>query len=86
VPMKKTIERFRNDLSALRTGRASASLVENIKVESYGSLVALNQVGNLSIPDAKTIEIRPWDISLLPAIEKAILNRNWASRRATTGK
>ncbi|MCL2335272.1 MAG: ribosome recycling factor [Endomicrobia bacterium] len=71
--MKKTIEKVRHDLAAIRTGRASASIVEGIKVESYGSLMPINQIAGVSVPDAKTIEIKPWDSSQLGAIEKAII-------------
>lgn len=70
--MKKTIEKVKTDLSAIRTGRANSAIVENIKVESYGSLMPLNQLAGVSVPDAKTIEIKPWDASQLGAIEKAI--------------
>jgi ribosome recycling factor len=70
--MKKTLEKLKTDLASVRTGRANVSLVEGIKVESYGSLMPINQVAGISVPDAKTIEIKPWDISQLGAIEKAV--------------
>lgn len=71
--MQKTIDKMKSDFSTLRTGRASAALLENIRVEYYGSLVALNQVAGVGAPEPRTIEIRPWDKTALPAIEKAIL-------------
>lgn len=71
--MKKTIEKLKSELSSVRTGRASSSAIENVKVDSYGSLISINQIAGIGVPDAKTIEIRPWDISQLGAIEKAIL-------------
>ncbi|MCL2484978.1 MAG: ribosome recycling factor [Endomicrobia bacterium] len=71
--MKKTIEKVKHDLSSVRTGRANAAVIEDIKVESYGSLMPINQIAGISVPDAKTIEIRPWDASQLGAIEKAII-------------
>ncbi|MDR0978130.1 MAG: ribosome recycling factor [Endomicrobium sp.] len=71
--MKKTIDKLKNELSSIRTGRASSGMVDGIKVESYGSVMSLNQLAGISIPDAKTIEIRPWDISQLGVIEKAVL-------------
>ncbi len=71
--MKKTIEKVKHDFSTIRTGRANAALLDGIKVESYGSLLALNQVAGVSVPDGRTLEIRPWDLSQLSAIEKAIL-------------
>lgn len=71
-PMRKTIEKMKNDFSGIRTGRASTSLVDGIKVESYGTLMPLNQLAGINLPDGRTIEIRPWDVSQIPAIEKAI--------------
>jgi ribosome recycling factor len=71
-PMKKTVERMKTDFTQLRTGRASAALVDHIKVESYGSLMALNQLANVGVSEGKTIEIKPWDLSQIQNIEKAI--------------
>jgi ribosome recycling factor len=70
--MKKAIEATKRDFASVRTGRASTSILDNIKVEYYGTLVPLNQVANLSAPDAHTIEIKPWDHQVLSEIEKAI--------------
>jgi len=70
--MKKAIEATKRDFSSVRTGRASTSLVENIKVEYYGSFVPLNQVANIAITDSRTLEIKPWDAQALVEIEKAI--------------
>jgi ribosome recycling factor len=71
--MKKTMERLRGEFGTLRTGRASAQLLENIRVEYYGALTPLNQIGNIGVPEPRTLEIRPWDKSILQAVEKAIL-------------
>jgi ribosome recycling factor len=71
-PMRKTVEKMRGDLGTLRTGRASVTLIEGLKVESYGTLMPINQVANLNLSDPRTIEIRPWDISQIPHIEKAV--------------
>ncbi len=68
----KTIEAFRRDLAKIRTGRANISLLDGIKVEYYGTLSPLNQVATLNTPDPRLITIKPWDKSLIPAIEKAI--------------
>ncbi len=68
----KTIEHLKTDLVALQIGRASASLIENLKVEAYGTVQALKAVAGISIPDAKTIQIQPWDRSIISNIEKAI--------------
>jgi len=70
--MKKAIESTKRDYSGVRTGRASSALVEHIKVEYYDTLTPLNQVANISTPDARTIEIKPWDPQALGEIEKAI--------------
>ncbi|MBN1823620.1 MAG: ribosome recycling factor [Endomicrobiales bacterium] len=71
-PMKRTLEKMKGDFAALRTGRANTALVENLKVESYGTVMPINQLAGLGIPDARTIEIKPWDHSQLQNIEKAI--------------
>lgn len=84
--MKKTIEKLKSDLSTLRTGRANAALLDGIKVESYGSLMALTQVAGVSVPDAKTLEVRPWDASLLGAIEKAIQKADLGLTPVNDGK
>lgn len=70
--MKKTIDRIHVEFAAIRTGRASTALVDGIKVDSYGSMMPIKQLANLGTPDARTIEIRPWDISQTANIEKAI--------------
>ncbi len=70
--MKKALDRMRQDFSTLRTGRATASLLDNIRVDAYGSVVPLKQVAAVSAPDGRTLEIKPWDVSQLQAIEKAI--------------
>jgi ribosome recycling factor len=85
-PMKKTIEKMKNDFSGIRTGRASLSLVEGIKVESYGSLMPLNQLAGMNLPDGRTIEIRPWDISQISNIEKAIQKSELGLTPANDGK
>lgn len=63
-------------LSHIRAGRANVALVDGIKVESYGMMVPLNQVANVSTPDARTIAIKPWDKKAIRDIEKAIINSN----------
>lgn len=70
--MARAIEAMERDFSAVRTGRASTSLVERLQVEYYGALTPLNQLASLSVPEAHTIVIQPWDRGVLGAIEKAI--------------
>jgi ribosome recycling factor len=71
--MQKTVERMRADFGTLRTGRASAALLENIRVDYYGAMMPINQLANIGTPEPRTLEIRPWDKGSVTAIEKAIL-------------
>ncbi|HYF02933.1 MAG TPA: ribosome recycling factor [Patescibacteria group bacterium] len=70
--MGKAVEHCQKELGKVRTGRASAQLVEGIKVDYYGNPTPVSQVGNISVPDARTIIIQPWERNILGAIEKAI--------------
>ncbi len=71
--MDKTIEAFRIEIAKIRTGKATTALLDGIKVDYYGTLSPLNQVGNVSVLDAHTISITPWDKSMVQLIDKAIL-------------
>ena len=71
--MQKCVESGKREMAMIRTGRASASLVENIKVDCYGTLTPLNQLAGISVPEAQLIVIQPWDKSIVTDIEKAIL-------------
>ncbi|NCC63381.1 MAG: ribosome recycling factor [Spirochaetia bacterium] len=71
--MQKSLESLSKEFSSLRTGRASASLLDKIRVDYYGSETPINQVATISVPEARMIVIQPWDKSVLSAIEKAIL-------------
>jgi ribosome recycling factor len=71
--MARAVEAMDRDFNSIRTGRASTSLVERIHVEVYGSVMPLNQVAGISVPEAHQIVIQPWDRGTLGAIEKAIL-------------
>ncbi|MDR1721293.1 MAG: ribosome recycling factor [Endomicrobium sp.] len=84
--MKKTIDRLKCELSSIRTGRASSAVLEGIKVKSYGSFVPIDQIAVINIPDAKTIEIKPWDISQLEPIEKAVLKADIGMVPVNDGK
>lgn len=70
--MEKSLEAFQHELMQVRTGRASAGLLDSIDVEVYGSKMKINQLGNVSIPDARLITITPWDKSQVGTIERAI--------------
>jgi len=71
--MHKTLEAVQREFGTIRTGRASASLVEGIRVDCYGTSTPIKQLGSISTPDPKLIIIQPWDASVLPEIEKALL-------------
>lgn len=70
--MKKTIAALESDYSTIRAGRANPHVLDKIMVEYYGTPTPLNQVGNISVPEPRLLQIQPWDTSLLKAIEKAI--------------
>jgi len=71
--MDKTVDAFRAEISKIRTGKATTALLDGIKVDYYGTMSPLTQVGNVSVLDAHTISITPWDKSMVQAIDKAIL-------------
>ena len=74
--MSAAIGHFDKELVHIRAGKASPSMLDGVLVEYYGSMTALNQVANISTPDARTVAIQPWEKGLIGAIEKAIMNAN----------
>jgi len=70
--MKKAVEYFKNEIAGFRTGRASTKLVEDIKIEYYGSKMPLKQIASIMVPEANQIVIQPWDQNAVSEIEKAI--------------
>ena len=84
--MEKSVDAFRVELSKIRTGRASISILDGINVDAYGSGMPLNQVGTLTIPESRMIVIQPWDPQMLPAIEKAILKSGIGLNPVNDGK
>ena len=80
--MDKTIDSLMNDYASIRAGRANPHVLDKIKVDYYGTPTPIQQVGNISVPEARMILIQPWEKSLLKAIEKAI--QTWASTPTTT--
>ncbi len=70
--MKKTIETIRHELAKIRSGRATTTLLDGVKVDYYGTMTPLNQVGNVSAPEARMLTVQPWDKSMIGPIEKAI--------------
>ena len=84
--MEKTIEALKNDFNQIRTGRASANLFDKVKVEYYGTPTPLNQVATISIPEARSILIQPFDKSLISEIEKAIQKSDLGLNPSNDGK
>lgn len=84
--MNKAVETLESDYKRLRTGRASVSLVDGIKVDYYGSPTPLSQLATLTIPDPRTIMIQPWDTSVVGDIEKAILKSELGLTPMNDGK
>jgi len=83
--MKKTIESLRLDLSKVRTGRANPGLLDHVQVDYYGTPTALNQVASVSVGDARTLTVTPWEKNMIPAIEKAILTADLGLNPSTSG-
>ncbi|MGE4545008.1 MAG: ribosome recycling factor [Pedobacter sp.] len=72
IGMDKAVEALKKDMTKVRTGRASTTLLDDVMVDYYGTPTPLNQVGTLSVPESRLITIQPWEKKLLPEIEKAI--------------
>lgn len=84
--MTKTIGNFKAELSRVRTGRATPALLDGVKVDYYGSMMPIAQVANVTTPEARTLVIQPWEGSMLPVIEKAILQANLGFTPQNDGK
>jgi ribosome recycling factor len=83
--MQRSIEAFKNDLSKIRTGRAHTGLLDHIQVDYYGSPVPISQVANLTLVDARTIGVQPWEKKMVPVVEKAIRESDLGLNPATQG-
>src|SRR5438477_3408187 len=70
--MQRTLEKMKTDFATLRTGRASSALLENVRVDYYGASTPINQLANVSAPEARMLEIKAWDKGAIQLIEKAI--------------
>ena len=84
--MQKGVDFFHDGLRGLRTGRPTPALVENIRVDAYGSQMPLNQVATIAVPDPRTLTVKPFDPSMCAAIEKAILKSDIGITPASDGK
>ena len=83
--MQKSVETLKEALARLRTGRANTSLLDHIRVSYYGSDVPLNQVANVTVGDARTLTIAPWEKQMVAVIEKAIITSDLGLMPATAG-
>jgi ribosome recycling factor len=84
--MSKSVDAFRHDLTKLRTGRATTALVDHLKVNYYGSEMPLTQVASVSIADARSLTITPWEKQMVAAVEKAILASDLGLTPNTAGQ
>jgi len=84
--MRKTVEALKTDLAKVRTGRAHTGLLDHIMVDYYGTSTPIPQVGNVTLLDARTIAVSPWDKKMAPAIEKAIRDSDLGLNPAAMGE
>lgn len=84
--MNKAVESTKHKFAGIRAGRANVAMLDGIRVEQYGSEMPLNQVGSVSAPEARLLVIDPWDKSIIPAIEKAIMASNLGLTPNNDGK
>ena len=82
--MQNSLEALKSDLSKIRTGRANPSILDDIKVDYYGNLTVLNQAASISVEEGRSLVISPWDKSLIPEIEKAIMNSSLGLNPSTS--
>ena len=84
--MEKAVDDFRKELATLRTGRANASILDNIRVDYHGTPMPVNQLGTVTVPEATLLVISPWDPSVVPLIDKAIRTSDLGLNPTTDGK
>jgi ribosome recycling factor len=83
--MQKSVEALRHDLGKVRTGRAHTGLLDHIQVDYYGSPMPINQVANVTLADARTITVQPWEKKMIQVVEKAIRDSDLGLNPATSG-
>lgn len=86
VKMSKTVDALKNEYAAIRAGRANPAILDKIKVEYYGTPTPVTQLGNISVPEARTLLIQPWDASVLKEIEKEIQKSDIGINPTNDGK
>ncbi len=84
--MRKTVDSTRSDMARIRTGRATVSLLDHLMVEYYGTATPVNQVATVSVSDARTLMVQPWEKNMISAIEKAILESDLGLNPVTAGE
>ena len=83
--MQKSIESMRADMGKIRTGRASPALINHLSVDYYGSPTPITQVANISVQDARTLAVQPWEKNMVSVVERAIMEANLGFNPMTTG-
>jgi ribosome recycling factor len=83
--MQKSVETLKNDLGKVRTGRAHTGLLDHVRVDYYGSMMPINQVANVTLADAHTIAVQPWEKKMVQVVEKAIRDSDLGVNPATSG-
>ena len=83
--MHKTVDTLKTDLGKVRTGRAHAGILDHLHVDYYGTSMPINQVANVTLADARTITVQPWEKKMIPVVEKAIRDSDLGVNPATSG-
>jgi ribosome recycling factor len=83
--MQRSVEAFKNDLAKIRTGRAHTGMLDHVQVDYYGSMVPISQVANLTLVDARTIGVQPWEKPMVAKVEKAIRESDLGLNPSTSG-
>ena len=84
--MEGAVDSLKTEFSGLRTGRASANLLDNVNVNAYGSMMPMNQVGTVNVPEPRMLSVQVWDASLVSAVEKAIRDSGLGVNPVTDGQ
>ncbi len=83
--MQKSIESMRGELAKIRTGRASPAIIDHLTVDYYGTATPISQVANISVQDARTLAVQPWEKNMVPVVERAIMEANIGLNPMTAG-
>lgn len=83
--MNKSIESMRGEMAKIRTGRASPALIDHLMVDYYGNATPISQVANISVQDARTLGVQPWEKNMVPVVERAIMEANLGLNPVTAG-